>query len=81
MLFVFPRSLRPQFAMKTVSFPLSLGFIRTDGTLACIRRMEPGGRVRARAPMPVRYVLEVNQGWFRSRGVTTGESVEFSSGE
>jgi len=77
MLFVFQRSLRPSFVMKEVSFPLSIAFVRRDGTLVHVGSRSPGDQRAVRPPEPVTYVLEVNRGWFRERGLGTGASVNF----
>ncbi len=75
MLFFFERPLRPQFAMKAVSFPLALAFIRADGTIAEIHRMDPGDRRGVESSVPVNYVLEMERGWFERHGVEPGDRV------
>jgi len=75
MLFWFPRPERPVFMMKTVSFPLSIAFIREDGTITNIVRLNPADRRVARPREPVRYVLEMEQGWFEARGIGPGKKV------
>ncbi len=76
MLFFWEQPLRPTFAMKTVSFPLSIAFIRADGTIVSIEQMQPGDRRGVRPPVPVNYVLEMEQGWFREHGVRVGDRIE-----
>ncbi len=80
MLFVFRRSLRPRFVMKSVSFPLSIAFIRADGVITDIRRMEPGDQRGVKPRVPVNYVLEMEAGWFRRNGVVEGDAVTVSGG-
>lgn len=75
MLFYFPRALRPRFVMKSVSFPLSLAFIRADGRIVRLGRMEPGERRGVRPKEEVNYVLEMEKGWFRERHVKVGDVV------
>lgn len=75
MLFFFPQEDRPTFVMKTVSFPLSIAFIRADGTIVHIARLNPGDRHEATPPVPVNYVLEMPQGWFAARGIGPGSRV------
>lgn len=73
MLFCFGEPTEPEFVMKTVSFPLAIAFIRTDGAITNIERLNPGdGRV-AVPLMPVSYVLEMEQGWFEQHGVAAGK--------
>lgn len=77
MLFFFERALHPQFVMKGLSFPISVAFIRADGTIAEIGRMEPGDQRGVVSPVPVNYVLEMPWGWFERHGVGPGDAVEF----
>ncbi|MFO7957855.1 MAG: DUF192 domain-containing protein [Candidatus Brocadiia bacterium] len=76
MLFFWPEALRPRFVMKSVSFPLSIAFIRADGTIVNTARMQPGNRRGVRPDQPVNYVLEMEQGWFREHDVKGGDRVE-----
>jgi len=79
MLFVFERRLRPSFLMKEVSFPLSIAFFRRDGKLVHIGRRAAGDQRMVRPSRPVTYVLEVNRGWFRERGLKPGASMRFEA--
>ena len=75
MIFYFPERLQPTFVMKTVSFPLSIAFIRADGVIANIESMDPGYRGGVTAREPVNYVLEMRRGWFEAHGVEAGARV------
>jgi uncharacterized membrane protein (UPF0127 family) len=75
MLFCFDQPCQPLFAMKTVSFPLSIAFIRDDGVIANIVGLEPGDVREAGTGEPVRYVLEMEQGWFRRHDAGPGKAV------
>ncbi len=75
MLFYFERPLAPVFAIKAVSFPLSVAFIREDGTIAHVGRLTPGDPRKAVSPVPVTYVLEMAGGWFEERDVGPGGKV------
>jgi uncharacterized protein len=75
MLFCFARPGRPVFVMKKVSFPLSIAFIRDDGVIVNIVRLEPGDTRHAVPLEPVSYVLEMAQGWFMQHGVGPGSAV------
>ena len=72
MLFFFERALRPRFVMKSVSFPLSAAFLRADGVVTSIERMDPGQTWPVSSTVPVNYVLEMEQGWFEQHGVVPG---------
>jgi len=76
MLFYFERPLVPVFEIKLVRFPLSVAFIRSDGTIVGIGTLRPDGPFRTRPREPVRYVLEMAEGWFESHGVKPGDRVE-----
>ena len=75
MLFCFGEPTEPAFVMKTVTFPLSIAFIRQDGVITNIERLNPGDRRLAVPPVPVSYVLEMQQGWFEQHGVAAGGTV------
>ncbi|MFO8006905.1 MAG: DUF192 domain-containing protein [Candidatus Brocadiia bacterium] len=75
MLFFWERPLRARFVMKSVSFPLSVAFIRADGIITDIEHMEPGDQVGVVSSVPVNYVLEMRRGWFSEHGVREGGRV------
>jgi len=75
MLFYFERPLAPVFAIKAVAFPLSVAFIRGDGTIAHVGRLRPGDPRKAVSPVPVTYVLELAGGWFEERDIGPGGKV------
>ena len=83
MLFLFITSSIQTFWMKNTLIPLSIAFIRRDGTISEILDMEPdsfNGRFKEYVSKEaVPYVLEVNQGWFQSHGIKVNERVHFSS--
>lgn len=60
--------------MRFVRFPLDAVFIRSDGTVARIRRAVPG-QWGLWAGEPVRYVLEVPAGFARRHGLRRGDRV------
>jgi uncharacterized membrane protein (UPF0127 family) len=72
MLFVFPQASPLCFWMKNTLLPLSAAFIEDDGTIVNIADMQPRSLDSHCAAKPVRYVLEMHQGWFAKRGVKPG---------
>jgi hypothetical protein len=76
MLFVFEEPSIVSFWMKDTTIPLSIAFIKEDGTIAQIERMQPQDLTRISSNEPVQYVLEVRQGWFEERGLKPGIGVE-----
>jgi len=75
MLFVFPEDRQLSFWMKDTRIPLSIAFIRADGTIANIEKMSPYSLDTHLSYGPVRYALEMNQGWFERRGIRAGAQV------
>jgi uncharacterized membrane protein (UPF0127 family) len=78
MLFVYPEEQELSFWMKNTLIPLSIAFIDSERRIIDIQDMkplddEPPNYVSAE---PAQYALEVNQGFFESRGVKVGDSVE-----
>lgn len=60
------------FWMKNTLLPLSIAFIADDGTVVNIADMQPLDERSHCSVKPVRYALEVNQGWFAKRGISAG---------
>lgn len=76
MLFVFDEAQPYCFWMKNTLVPLSIAFINDAGEIVNIEDMKPQTEVSHCAAQPVRYALEMNQGWFRSKGVRAGHKFE-----
>ncbi len=72
MLFAFERVGQQCFWMKNTLIPLSAAFIADDGSIVNVEAMKPqtlDGHCSAR---PVRFVLEMNEGWFARHGIKPG---------
>ena len=81
MLFVFSRPRRASFYMRNTILPLSCAYIGSDGTILEIHDMKPLDETPIVASTDqVQYVLEVNQGWFRSHSVRIGTVVSTEKG-
>ncbi len=77
MLFIYPNRAPRTFWMKNTFFPLSIAFLDDKGTILSINVMTPMQTAeRYRSLQPVRYALEVNQGWFDRHGIGVGDFVE-----
>ena len=76
MIFVFPVDRELSFWMKNTRIPLSIAYIRSDGEILDIQKMEPMALRSHISGEPARYALEVNQGWFDRHGVAVGDRVE-----
>ena len=72
MLFVFDDPAVHCMWMKNTLIPLSVAFIDDRGAIVNIEDMEPHSEVSHCAAQPVRYALEMNRGWFASRGLKPG---------
>jgi len=72
MLFVFGQPAAQCFWMKNTLLPLTAAFIDDDGTIVNLADMQPRSLESHCSAKPVRYVLEVHQGWFAKRGIGPG---------
>ncbi len=72
MLFVFELPSKQCFWMKNTLIPLTAAFIKDDGTITNLADMQPQTTEAHCSTQPVRYVLEMNQGWFAKRGLRAG---------
>jgi uncharacterized membrane protein (UPF0127 family) len=75
MLFIFENPSRLCFWMKNTLIPLTAAFIADDGTIVNLENMKPQTLDSHCSAKPVRYVLEMNQGWFAKKGVKPGSKV------
>jgi len=76
MLFVFDVPAQQCFWMKNTLLPLSVAFVGDDGTIVNIDEMQPQTLDSHCSTKPVRYVLEMNKGWFAKRGIKAGAKLE-----
>ena len=72
MLFVFERPESQCFWMKNTLLPLTAAFVADDGTIVNLADMKPQTTDAHCSDKPVRFVLEMNQGWFEKRGIKAG---------
>ncbi len=72
MLFAFDEPATQCFWMKNTLLPLSAAFVADDGSIVNIADMKPQTLDSHCSTQPVRYVLEMNQGWFAKRGLKAG---------
>lgn len=75
MLFVFDQANVQCFWMRNTLLPLSIAFILDDGTITNIADMAPMTENSHCSTAPVRYTLEMEQGWFAKRGITAGKKI------
>lgn len=72
MLFVFEQPTQQCFWMKNTLLPLSIAFIADDGTIVNVDEMAPQTLDSHCSAKPVRYVLEMNTGWFAKKRIGAG---------
>jgi len=72
MLFVFDTPAEQCFWMKNTLLPLTAAFVADDGTIVNLVDMKPQSTDSHCSQKPVRYVLEMNQGWFEKKGIKAG---------
>lgn len=89
MLFAYPNEGDRSFWMKNTLIPLDIAFFTADGTLLNVNET-PTAQVPREGPWPpspskgaARYVLEMNLGWFKKKGLVdnSGHIVPGSKGE
>jgi uncharacterized membrane protein (UPF0127 family) len=72
MLFIFDAPATQCFWMRNTLLPLAIAFVADDGTVVNTDEMKPQTDDSHCSAKPVRYVLEMNQGWFDKKGVKPG---------
>jgi len=75
MLFVFEQPAGQCFWMKNTLLPLTAAFVADDGTIVNLADMKPQTTDSHCSAKPVRYVLEMNRGWFAKRGIKAGSKL------
>lgn len=75
MLFVFEQANVQCFWMRNTFIPLSIAFLLDDGTIVNIADMTPQSDQSHCSEKPVRLALEMEQGWFASRGMIAGKKI------
>ena len=72
MLFVFEQAAPQCFWMKNTLLALTAAFVADDGTIVNLADMKPQTTESHCSTQAVRYVLEMNQGWFSKKGIRAG---------
>jgi uncharacterized membrane protein (UPF0127 family) len=75
MLFVFQNPNPQCFWMKNTLLPLTAAFVADDGTIVNLEDMKPQSLESHCSKKPVRFVLEMNQGWFAKKGFKAGSKI------
>ena len=72
MIFIFEQASQQCFWMKNTLLPLTAAFVADDGTIVNLADMKPQTTESHCSTQPVRYVLEMNKGWFAKKGIKPG---------
>ena len=72
MLFVFPQPSTQCFWMKNTLLPLTAAFVADDGHIVNLVDMKPLSLDSHCSEEPVRFVLEMTQGWFAKKNIKAG---------
>jgi uncharacterized membrane protein (UPF0127 family) len=72
MLFIFEQPSIQCFWMKNTLLPLTAAFVADDGTIINLADMAPQSTQSHCATKPVRFVLEMHQGWFAKKNMAAG---------
>ena len=75
MLFVFTHPDRHCMWMRNTLLPLSVAFLDEQGRILNIEDMKPQTENNHCASSPARFALEMNQGWFASKGIKVGQRI------
>ena len=75
MIFVFEQASQQCFWMKNTLLPLTAAFVSDDGTIVNMADMKPQTTDSHCSTQPVRYVLEMNKGWFAKKGIKAGSKI------
>lgn len=75
MLFIFEQPSQQCFWMKNTLIPLTAAFVDDDGTIVNLVDMKPQTTDSHCSAKPVRYVLEMNKGWFAKKGIQAGSKL------
>ncbi len=73
MLFDFQQDTNSGFWMQNTILPLSIAFIKADGTIIDIRDMQPLDTTAIGPSESYRYALETNQGFFAAHNIAIGD--------
>ena len=79
MLFIFEEVDLHPFWMKNTFIPLSIAFIDEDFEITDIKWMKPHDTNSCYPSKPIKYTVEVNQGWFLKRDIKPGMKVNFQT--
>ena len=81
MLFVYDEPAPRCFWMRNTYVPLTIAFVADDGRIVNLADMQPLNDASHCSAEPVRFALEMNQGWFAKRGIGPGFRISGPGGK
>ena len=75
MIFAFDEPATQCFWMKNTLLPLTAAFVADDGRIVNLADMQPMTEDSHCSKEPVRFVLEMNQGWFAKKNIKAGSKL------
>lgn len=78
MLFVYPEAGTRSFYMRNTHIPLSIAYIKSDGTISEIVDLKPFDENSHPSKELVQFVLEMNKGWFADNGIKAGDKIDIT---
>lgn len=75
MIFVFEQPATQCFWMRNTPLPLTAAFVAEDGRIVNLADMQPLSDDSHCSEEPVRFVLEMNQGWFEKKSIGRGAKI------
>jgi uncharacterized membrane protein (UPF0127 family) len=76
MYFIFDKEQPLSFYMRDTRIPLSIAFVRSDGTIESVADMIPLDERSVPSSGPAQFVLEVKRSWFQENGIRPGDKVK-----
>lgn len=75
MLFVFDATSKHCMWMRNTFLPLAVAFLDEQGRIINVEEMQPHTENNHCATLPGKFALEMNSGWFKSRGLEPGTTI------
>ena len=76
MLFVFPQAEPHCMWTKNTLIPLSVAFMDAQGKIVSVAEMQPQTETSHCAAAPAKFALEMSGGWFASKGLKAGATLQ-----